>query len=58
LSSGGMKRHRVLTWMRQQEKADVGETERPSRVYGELLKGICEVRESGGGSDLDTGKTF
>jgi hypothetical protein len=42
-------------WIHQQEKAGDGETGKPSRAFGELLKAICAARESGAGEDPRTG---
>lgn len=47
-----MRRHMAVASMHQREKADGGGIGRRLKVSGELLKLICEARESGGGEDL------
>lgn len=51
----GMRRHTVPAWIHRQEKVGGGGTERRWKVSGELLKGTCEAKESGGGRALGTG---
>jgi hypothetical protein len=51
----GMRRHTVPAWIHRQEKVGGGGTERRWKVSGELLKGTCEAKGSGGGRALGTG---